>query len=301
LGGHPLSTSAINSLVERVAHRFRNNEIFVRADSDLVFVCGGTEKGCLRDRFLEYCAKHMTDVRVFRAEDVQKVYRERAGGLEFVNIAELEDILSELSDCVVLFPESPGSFAEIGYFAKDPDIRKKMLVVNKSSMQTTDSFISIGPIELINRNSNFRPAIYLDDNSPDFSAITERISQRLHKGRRHRFDYKPYKSMSFREKMYIILQIIYLFGPIDIGRIVQICRKIFVQGKEMEILKIVSFLVSAGYINQEGWQRIFSICNLNSTFLDIVPASTFSDLRLEIADAYQREANNAPAIQSVAA
>lgn len=51
-----------------------------------------------------------------------------------------------MSDLVLLFSESPGSFAELGAFASHSDIASKTLVVIQQKYLGKDSFIAKGPI-----------------------------------------------------------------------------------------------------------------------------------------------------------
>jgi hypothetical protein len=91
-----------------------------------------------------------------------------------------------LARAVVLIPESPGSFAELGALAVDDSIVKRLIVVVSSrylEAQTRESFLSLGPIkraELFdNRCVIGAPGKDLPDD--DFETITEFVHDRLQK------------------------------------------------------------------------------------------------------------------------
>lgn len=96
----------------------------------------------MRTKFVEYARDNLSHLRVFLAENAYKdlISNQRSG---FRNVAEFEDIIAGISDCTIIFPESPGSFSEVGYFAKNEKIRKKLLIVNNLSLQARDSFLSL--------------------------------------------------------------------------------------------------------------------------------------------------------------
>lgn len=65
------------------------------------------------------------------------------------SLLSLENILADSVDAIVLFPESPGSFAELGAFSNNPDLAKKMIVLANKKFKSHKSFINYGPNRLI--------------------------------------------------------------------------------------------------------------------------------------------------------
>src|SRR5205085_6035908 len=96
----------------------------------LLFVCGGpAEPGAhsARRRFLDYAADALPNVRVFLAEAAAKDITDYDEP-RFLNLAQFEQFISTFADCVLLFAESAGSLAEIGFFAAHIGILRKLLV-----------------------------------------------------------------------------------------------------------------------------------------------------------------------------
>jgi len=61
----------------------------------------------------------------------------------------LENILADSVDSIVLFPESPGSFAELGAFANSSLLANKLICVGQKKYAKNKSFINYGPARLI--------------------------------------------------------------------------------------------------------------------------------------------------------
>ena len=142
----------------------------------------------------------------------------------------VEQFISTFADCILLFAESAGSLAEIGFFAAHIGIRRKLLVVNRLEVQTANSFINNGPLALINDDSAFKPVIYLDFDSGklDFSPINQRL---LRYGfptkKRQRFKFNTYSELRPRERLGIVLEIIKIFDPISLVGLQYIIKVIF--------------------------------------------------------------------------
>ena len=65
------------------------------------------------------------------------------------SLLQLENILADSVDAIVLFPESPGSFAELGAFANNVNLARKMVVLSNKKFKSNKSFINYGPIRLV--------------------------------------------------------------------------------------------------------------------------------------------------------
>ncbi len=106
--GHPFTHPKARELLKRVAQSFRAQDTYILRDSNIVFVCGGPmNEPNMRPQFCEYAKTELPHLRIFLAEDAQKDYVRHIEP-EFHNVAEFEDIIAEVSTCVIMFPESSG-------------------------------------------------------------------------------------------------------------------------------------------------------------------------------------------------
>jgi hypothetical protein len=117
----------------------------------LVFLCGKANSKNRKVLHGQISAIH-SEYSVVYAEDVWNALRAIPG----LNALKMEEIVAALSDAVVIFVESPGTFAELGAFSMVPDLRSKMLVVLESRFEFAESFINTGPVRLIVDASVFK-------------------------------------------------------------------------------------------------------------------------------------------------
>src|SRR5436305_15007714 len=114
----------MGTLISRVAHAFSAAGAYLTVDRHLLFVCGGSvhpAHNSLRKKFLAYANAELPNFRVFLAESATRDMFDYHPP-HFLNLAHFEEFIAAYSDCIVLFPESQGSLAEIGFFSAYPRI-----------------------------------------------------------------------------------------------------------------------------------------------------------------------------------
>jgi len=288
---HPLQHPASTPLLQRVVDAFKTDKLFISRDRHIVFVCGGDPDGDFaRPRFLAYANTQIREIRPFLAEAAQKDYL-TSGTPIFSNIAIFEGLIAKIADCVVLFSESPGSFAELGYFAQAKGIKNKLLVVLDQQYQTPDSFLTIGPIDLINRASLFKPALYLSlSDDAEFQHIKNRIIERLPVRNRQKFQYKRYPDLPLQEKMYAISTIVDVFRIIDFPGIEHVFKAIFGNRKINELKRLLSILVAVDQLRRVGDDLEYFVTAPGARpFMEFVGLD-ISSLRLQVTAHYQSHA-----------
>src|SRR5207253_2868759 len=128
-----------------------------------------------RERLAEYVRKRREDTRVFYAEEVWAAI----STIETMSALEMEAKLATLSDIVIIIVESIGTAAELGAFSLSPELRKKLLPILDVAFRKSESFIETGPIRWVDKDSDFRPAIWAKHKSILVSSST-RPSKVLH-------------------------------------------------------------------------------------------------------------------------
>lgn len=116
-----------------------------------VLLCGGevgtirdVSPKSLRDAFVRAGGvAALKDCEFLQVEEVVEFFDKAS---PYDNLVPLERDLAQVCELVLLFPESPGSFAELGTFANEADIADNLLVVIQSRFLTESSFIAKGPI-----------------------------------------------------------------------------------------------------------------------------------------------------------
>ena len=240
---------AAKELLKEVADLFRNKQIFFSLHNHVVFVCGGNHQRSLRNSFIKYAKNNHKEFRVFRAEDAVKdlLFHNNP---EFVDVGEFEGLIASVFDSILIFPEGPGSIAELGFFSQNEVIRKKTLVVNWLEYQV-DSFINLGPVTLIDKDSIFRPTIYLGNKkNPEFKLVVDRLLK-YPKSRREAFKYQNYPKLSQRERLIVTFEIIFICKAIEIDNLAFLISYVFWSVDKNELKRLVSILCAADYVRRD--------------------------------------------------
>ena len=189
-------------------------------------------------------------------------------------------------DAIVLFPESPGSFAELGYFAKTPKLARKSLVISDYAFQGQDSFIVLGPIHLIDAVSIYKPSIQLVyGEEADFTHIRARLDQRT---RRNRKSFKGGKrTLDEREYFFVVLELIRIFRVVTIEGIEYVVRSIFGHASIRTIKHVVAILVGTGLVSRCGLDDEFCYVTFGkSTFMEFKRVKE-TDFTFKLLDFYR--------------
>lgn len=263
---HPLG----KELLKPVAQVFRSENSYILRDSKIVFVCGGSVDGpSMRSRFLKYATAELTHLRMFLAEAAEKDYVSNEEATVH-NVGEFEDLIGEVSDCLIIFPESPGSFAELGYFSKNQELSKKILIVNDANLQGIDSFILRGPIHLIDSTSIFSPTIQMEyGDGAKFEPVRLRLENRITGKKRKKFEFTKYADLTFRKKFFAIFEIVRLFEVLTLEAVEYAFRSIFKNVNPSELKQSLSILVAADLIHRSGYDNeYFCIDRKSKPFME---------------------------------
>lgn len=90
----------------------------------------------------------------------------------------LEEILANSVDAIVIFPESPGSFAELGAFSGNQHLRHKTICVCEEDYKKALSFINVGPIKIL-RNVKPSRVIYFKYKSLSDKTATRALAGKI--------------------------------------------------------------------------------------------------------------------------
>ncbi len=126
------------------------------------------------------------------------------------DLLSLEGLLADSVDAIVLVPESPGAFAELGAFANNEVLRNKLICVVDQMYKKKKSFINQGPLKLVKKH-NSKNLIYIDPNciEDEIKKIATSIN-RLKKVSKKRSD-----KISLLQLDNFILPSIFLLQPVS--------------------------------------------------------------------------------------
>ncbi|EOY2408734.1 retron St85 family effector protein, partial [Yersinia enterocolitica] len=139
-----ISDKHLDSSVEKIRDLILND---VDDTKKVIFLCGKdkSDKDSYRAKIASFLEKEKGYQLAF-PEDLFEDLLEGQGGHSLLS---LEKQLAEAVDLIVLIPESPGSFAELGAFSMKAELAQKMLILRLSKFKSGKSFINHGPIRLV--------------------------------------------------------------------------------------------------------------------------------------------------------
>jgi hypothetical protein len=291
---HPSS----RDLLIRVTEIFNSKQIYQKRDRHIVFLCGGsleTHAQSMRRRFLDHARDKLSDFHFFIAEAATNDITSFEPP-QFIDLTEFETLLAGVSDCLIIFVESPGAIAELGFFSNS-DAASKILIVNDINKQNR-SFITSGPIHLIDGESSFRYALYIDfSSSRHFNLIERRLRDVLRRKTSTRLKMpRMFKTFSPHEKLHIVYGIVDIFRSLTADDVIYAINKIFrgVGSREKKDVKhLLSILAASDYLKRSGPDNAYlSPANDNNYFLDF-HGIDINDIRADAIDHLRRHHRDA--------
>lgn len=189
----------------------------------IIFLCGAAKdsKDSLRRKFADIISIEKNLILSY-PEDLFEDLLEGQGSNSLLS---LETQLANAVDLIVMIPESPGSFAELGAFSVDADLAKKMLVFRPGEFKSKKSFINHGPIRLV-RSHGGRiydlPKEMNFDDANHVQLVMDKIKSML-PSRRGGIK-RDFDNMLFYSKY--ILMLVYLFDRLSLISIYKLMEKI---------------------------------------------------------------------------
>jgi len=238
-------------LLKEVRQLFEKKAIYQKRDRPIVFLCGGPiapRARNMRQQFLAWAKETLPQLVIVLAEDAYE-HTQFDDPLALINLADFETFITEVADCVLLFPESAGSFAELGLFSGNAKIKKKVIVANRFDYQTTNSFVNLGPIRTINQ---VVPTILVTrlEGRFDFAPLKNRLDSLIER-RRKSFRYVTYEKLGTLQKVLVVLEMIKIFQVLSLESLYQCMRQVFDKARPKELLRFLAVLKSAGYVRFE--------------------------------------------------
>ena len=134
------------------------------------------------------------------------------------DLLSLENLLADSVDVILIIPESPGSFAELGAFTNNEKLRTKIVCIIDENYKKNKSFINQGPIKLV-KKANKKGVLFIDPNY--LSNEIDEIKSAINFTRKN--SAVKTKSVNLLQLDSFLLPTIYLLEPINdltLGKIV---------------------------------------------------------------------------------
>jgi len=117
-----------------------------------IFLCGGKKQKAFRNRLRDVVPQQRGyyRYRVFYPEDM---FMALIFGNPRSDLLQLEHFLATKVHAIVILLQSAGTFTELGAFAAAKGVRDKLLVVTYPRYARDKSFINIGPLRYLTKNT----------------------------------------------------------------------------------------------------------------------------------------------------
>lgn len=188
----------------------------------VVFICGKDKSDLTSFRYkVSSILEEHTKYQLAYPEDL---FEDLLEGQAANSLLSLEAHLADAVDLIILIPESPGSFAELGAFSMIQELSQKMLVLRQGRYKSDKSFINHGPIRLVKSYKGKVMDLPFDfeHSNPDcYNPILIQVKKMMPHGRRK----KTINNILLFHN-YILL-FVYLFDKIDTSSIYKLLGLLF--------------------------------------------------------------------------
>lgn len=143
-----------------------------------IFLCGGdVNKSHFGRHKMSIALSKSKNVDVFYPEDL---FDDLLAGQGQYSLLSLENMLAEAVDVIILFPESPGSYAELGAFSNNEKLREKLICIQDEKYKSKRSFLNYGPIRLM-KSLNPNSVIRCNVNDISYPSVSTTFFRKLNK------------------------------------------------------------------------------------------------------------------------
>lgn len=176
------------------------------------------------------------------------------------NLIDFEREAGCLAKAIVLFSESPGSFAELGAFCMDSVLAERLFVVIDERNYAAGSFIAHGPIKKIENHHGgvvcavskmFPPS----DITPELEGVVDALSEKISSIPRT----TALNPTQLRDHLLLIMDLVELFGAITIHELHAIMQFMGVD--------IIRSVLERSIKQVERFELITSVKKLTKTYL----------------------------------
>ena len=224
----------------------------------MVFLCGKaiTESSSARRLLLEIIREKPLGIVPVIADEIWKGVNKAIEN----DALKMEEYIGNLCHAIVLFPESPGSIAELGAFSVLPTLNKKTLALKSSQYLEDNSFINHGPYQWLKRESHFQNHDRHEwdcdfEDKDDIRSVIMPFLEQISVGR------AVWSKMEFAQEDHrglfvLMLLIIAIFCPIKLGDVVK-CMSELIKIKITKTVNVYAQVaVGLGIVEKsiEGYQ-----------------------------------------------
>lgn len=253
---------SVTKLLEALKGLFSEEQAFLLPRRHMSFVCGAKDElgtvgsSSLRKQFLDYLSENDDEnliLPILAEKAIQEFLAAKTDTA--LDLGSFESLIANCVDSILIFPESPGSFAELGFFAAMPDVIAKTLVANLDAYQG-NSFINLGLMPFYNSDSVYKPMIIIGKNvSEGFAQVQERLLINNSSTRyRKRFPEEEFKAHSPKNQLIALYELMRAFGYLTEENLFRVIPLVFGAYDLVIVHRLLAILVAMRYVrrNEHG-------------------------------------------------
>lgn len=188
----------------------------------IIFICGKDKSDISSYRYK--ISTILSNEKNYQLAYPEDLFEDLLEGQANNSLLKLEEQLAQAVDLIILIPESPGSFAELGAFSMRKELAQKMLVLRQGKYKSDKSFINHGPIRLIREYKGHVQDLPNDfdiKNTLHVSPVIKKVKKLIPSGR------KKKNIDNILLFQHYILLFIYLFDGVEMHMITNLLGVIF--------------------------------------------------------------------------
>lgn len=226
-----------------------------------IFLCGAaiTDTSTIRHKLKEALSDWWNSYKydlVFPEDIFDELLYSRKGK----DLLSLENLLADNIDTILIIPESPGSFAELGAFANVAKLREKIVCILDEKYKKNKSFINQGPIKLI-KKTNKHGVVYIDPKN--LGKYIKNIHAAINQVRKDGEPKTLSKKINLLQLDNFLLPLIYLLEPISEETIIN-CLEAVTEDKVNLVqiaMTVINILTKKKYLelNPKGYYILTSV------------------------------------------
>ncbi|MCW2365633.1 hypothetical protein M2341_001080 [Sphingobium sp. B7D2B] len=246
--------------------------LHVQAPTEVIFLCGGRYDGPKEDglkslRHAFHCISEHPSLKgrdIILAEDVT---RRSDFAKYYDNFLLFESDIAQITELVILFCESAGSFAELGSFSSYEEIYRQMLVVIRDIYWEEDSFIKLGPLSFLKKKCGPSSVFVIRDdaigiksnydNKDDISGLNiDKFKEVIQEPLRIRLEITKepttFNSSRTGHRIKLIVGLIQEYRALSVNEIVSAMAHFSVDATEAEVRCYLLCAHSVGWIEEKA-------------------------------------------------
>jgi len=278
-----------------------------------IFLCGADilQKTTTRHKISEALTNNYHYSMYYDLIFPEDIFDELLYSFHAPDLLSLENLLADSVDAVIMIPESPGSFTELGAFASNEKLRSKLVCVIDEKFKKTKSFINQGPLKLV-KQANKSNIVYINPENigkslysgiKTFSLFTkdteiEKIISALKKLKRTTT--KVENKITLLQLDKFLLPAVYILEPVTKGTLINIVTNAIEDVKHSTSSTVTALtmmtkkryieLTDEGYkLTELGTNEFLSFRKKNSRYKEQNRTVAIDNLRLEVLNLKHRK------------